>query len=162
MNLAVIPARGGSKRIPRKNIKSFSGKPIIVFSIEAALSSKLFDRVIVSTEDQEIAEIAEKYGAEVPFMRPVELADDFTGVHSVVAHTVRELRLEGFDYDYICMIYATAPFIRPDEIVKGFKIIQESNYHSVLAVTQFSYPIYRSFFYNDSGKIEMLFPEHFF
>ena len=110
--VAIIPARGGSKRIPRKNIRPFVGKPIIGYSIEAALQSQLFDRVIVSTDDAEIASVAKAYGAEVPFFRPAELADDFTGTNAVVKQCLEWLNTQKYPVDYACCIYATAPFVQ--------------------------------------------------
>ena len=112
MNLCVIPARGGSKRIPKKNIKDFFGKPLIAYSIEAALSSKLFERVIVSTDDDEIAEISENYGAEVPFARPKQLSDDYVSLEYVVNHAFEYFKNLGEEYEYVCTIYATAPFVQ--------------------------------------------------
>ena len=161
MNIAVIPARGGSKRIPKKNIRNFAGSPIISYSINAAKESGIFEKIIVSTDDLDIASVAEKYGAEVPFIRPSEISDDFTGTHQVVSHAIKELTKQGLHYDYACCIYATAPFIRPDEILKGFQIIQKSDYHAVLAATQYSYPVYRSFTHGDKKGLKMLFPEHY-
>jgi len=111
MIVAVIPARGGSKRIPKKNIKEFFGKPIISYSIKAAIDSKLFDKVIVSTDCKNIAQIASKYGAEVPFMRPKELSGDFLGTHEVVGHALKWLEDFGHEVDYACCIYATASMI---------------------------------------------------
>lgn len=111
MRLAVIPARGGSKRIPRKNIKLFCGKPMIAWSIEAALRSACFDRIIVSTDDAEIASVAKNYGAEAPFMRPPELSDDHTGTIPVIAHAINWQNDQATPVDEICCVYATAPFI---------------------------------------------------
>ncbi|MFK5882067.1 MAG: 2-C-methyl-D-erythritol 4-phosphate cytidylyltransferase, partial [Sulfurospirillum sp.] len=107
--IAIIPARGGSKRIPKKNIRDFLGKPLIAYSIEVALASNLFEKVIVTTDDEEIAEIARKYGAKVPFLRPKELSDDFTGTQDVINHAIAYLENQGEYYEYICTIYATAP-----------------------------------------------------
>lgn len=118
--IAIIPARGGSKRIPRKNIKLFHEKPLIAYSIEAALRSELFDKIIVSTDDEEISKIAKKYGAEVPFLRPKELSDDYTGTGAVVSHALRYLKEKGFEYDFCCTIYATAPLIDEKYIKQGF------------------------------------------
>ena len=112
MNICVIPARGGSKRIPKKNIKDFLGKPIVAYSIEVALNSKLFDKVIVSTDDESIAKVAKEYGAEVPFFRPEELSDDFTGTADVVKHTINWFLEQDVEIDYVCCIYATAPFVK--------------------------------------------------
>ena len=161
MNIAIIPARGGSKRIPKKNIKDFQGKPIVSYSIESALKSNLFDMVIVSTDDDEIAEIAIKYGAEVPFIRPKKLSDDFTGTHEVIGHAVRWLENNGNKIDYVCCLYATAPFIQIKDIVKGFNLIRSRKWDSVIAATNFSYPIFRAFENLSSGGLKMFFPEHY-
>ena len=120
MNIAIIPARGGSRRIPSKNIKKFLGKPIISYSITTAINSGLFDRVIVSTDNNSIAEIANEYGAETPFLRPERLSDDFTGTHDVVGHAVKWLEDSGEKFDYACCIYATAPLIQIKDLLKGF------------------------------------------
>ena len=127
-NIAVIPARGGSKRIPRKNIKEFCGKPIIAYSIEAALRSDCFDRVIVSTDDKEIAEIALKYGAKVPFIRPANLSEDFTVVTDTVIHAIEQIESQ-FEVvvDYACLIYATAPLIDELYLSQGLHKLLNSN-----------------------------------
>ena len=117
--VAVIPARGGSKRIPRKNIRQFSGKPIVAYSIDAAIKSGLFDRVIVSTDDEEIAEVSIKLGAEIPFMRPAELADDFTGTNAVTRQAIQWLNEHDAKVDFACCIYATAPFIQVRYLQEG-------------------------------------------
>jgi len=159
--IAVIPARGGSKRIPRKNIKDFFGKPLIAYSIEIALQSKLFDRIIVSTDDKEIAEIAEKYGAEVPFVRPKELSDDFTGTGDVVQHAISYLKKQNLNYDYVCTIYATAPLLQKNYLIEGFEKIHGSNAKQAFAVTSMPFPIQRTFRINQNGRCEMFTPEHF-
>jgi len=119
MRIAVIPARGGSKRIPRKNIKPFYGKPMIAWSIEAAKSSGLFEHIIVSTDDAEIAEVARQWGAEVPFMRPEELSNDYEGTTPVIAHATQWALDQGFDVAAVCCIYATAPFVQTDDLRRG-------------------------------------------
>ncbi len=131
MIIAVIPARGGSKRIPRKNIKLFSGKPMIAWSIKAAQKAEIFDNIIVSTDDEEIAEIALKYGATVPFLRPANLSDDYTGTNAVVKHAIKYLNNSKKNVKYACCIYATAPFIRPYYIKHGFDkmIDKKTNLH---------------------------------
>ncbi len=161
MNIAIIPARGGSKRIPKKNIKKFLGKPIISYSIEAALKSKLFKKVIVSTDSEEIANIAAEYGAEVPFLRPKQLSDDFSGTHEVVGHAVEWIEEKISKLDYVCCIYATAPLIQDNDLVKGLEIIQKGNWDSVIASTSYSYPIFRSFKKNSQGGLKMIFPEFY-
>ena len=160
-NIAIIPARGGSKRIPKKNIKDFLGKPIIAYSIELALNIKLFSKVIVSTDDQEIKDVAIKYGAEVPFIRPKEIADDFTGTHEVIGHAVKCLKDNGEKMDYVCCVYATAPLIEKDDLKKGFELIKTGKWDSVMAATNFSYPIFRSFENLPDGGLKMIFPEHY-
>ena len=161
MNVAIIPARGGSKRIPRKNVRVFAGKPMIAYSIECALRSGLFERVIVSTDDGEIARVAREFGAEVPFMRPSELADDFAGVTEVVAHSTEYLRDQGAELSAVCCIYATAPFMRAEDLREGLARLEAGDLRYVFAATTFAYPIFRSFTENDAGELEMCFPEHF-
>lgn len=161
MKVAIIPARGGSKRIPKKNIKSFLGKPIIAYSIETAIESKLFDKVIVSTDDAEIAKVAENYGAEVPFLRPAKLSDDFSGTHEVVGHAVKFLLDEGIDVEVACCLYATAPLIQQEDLKEAFKLFKQDGWDSVFAAAEFSYPIFRSFQCTKSGGLKMFFPEHY-
>ena len=161
MKIAVIPARGGSKRIPRKNIKNFCGKPMIAWSIEAAKASALFDHILVSTDDAEIADIAKEWGAEVPFMRPVELSDDHAGTTEVIAHATRWALEQGFDVDAVCCIYATAPFVQVDDIKRGLAALESGNWAYAFTVTDFAAPIFRSFKQNAEGGIEMFYPEHF-
>lgn len=161
MKIAVIPARGGSKRIPRKNIKDFCGKPMIVWSIEAAKASKLFDRIIVSTDDAEVAEMAKQWGAEAPFMRPAELSDDYAGTTEVIAHATQWALTQGFDVDAVCCIYATAPFIQVEDIKRGWQALNSGDWAYAFTVTDFAAPIFRSFKQTVDGGIEMFFPEHF-
>jgi pseudaminic acid cytidylyltransferase len=161
MNIAIIPARGGSKRIPRKNIKYFFGKPIIAWSIEAAIASRLFETILVSTDDKEIAEIALSYGASVPFLRPKELADDYTGTTEVVAHAIQWLLNEGHSISAVCCLLATAPFVRSEDIVRGLFTLNSSSADFVITVTDFPAPIQRSFYELSSGGLQMFFPEHF-
>ena len=160
-NIAIIPARSGSKRIPKKNIKNFIGKPIIAYSIEMAINCKLFNKVIVSTDNEEIKDVAIKYGAEVPFIRPKEIADDFTGTHEVIGHAVKWLEDKGEIIDYACCIYPTAPLIEKDDLKKGFELIKTGKWISVMAATNFSYPIFRSFENLPDGGLKMVFPEHY-
>ena len=161
MKVAVIPARGGSKRILRKNIKDFCGKPMIVWSIEAAKLSGLFDHIIVSTDDNEIAELAKEHSAEVPFIRPEELSDDFVGTGAVVKHAVEWVMKNIGQPEFICTIYATAPFIKSSDILKGFNLLQESNSQIAFTVTSFPFPIQRAIKITKNGRIEMFQPEHF-
>lgn len=161
MRLAVIPARGGSKRIPRKNIKSFNGKPMIAWSIQAAKASGLFDHIIVSTDDIEISEISKTWGAEVPFMRPAELSDDYTGTTEVITHATQWAIDQKFDLDAVCCIYATAPFIQIPDLVRGLEILESGNWAYTFSATDFPAPIFRSFKETAEGGLEMFFPEHF-
>lgn len=145
MNVAIIPARGGSKRIPRKNIKRFHDKPMIAYPIQAAIDSECFDRIIVSTDDDEIAAIAVEYGAEVPFIRPQELADDYVGTTPVIRHALKELSLSGCKVDYCCCIYATTPLLTPEILKQGFQILKcESELDYVFSAARFSFPIQRA------------------
>lgn len=161
MRIAVIPARGGSKRIPRKNIKVFSGKPMIAWSIEAAKAAGLFEHIIVSTDDAEIAEIAKAWGAEVPFMRPAELSNDYAGTTEVIAHATRWALDQGWSVTAVCCIYATAPFIQVMDIKRGLEMLESGDWAYAIAVTNFAAPIFRSFHEHVDGGIEMFFPEHF-
>ncbi len=161
MRLAVIPARGGSKRIPRKNIKPFCGKPMIAWSIEAALDSGCFDRIIVSTDDPEIAEVARAHGAEVPFMRPPELSDDYTGTIPVVAHAVDWMGQQVGPVQFACCLYATAPFVQSQDLQQGFELLQQSGAQYSFTVTNFAAPIQRSFRITDQQRIEMFNPAQF-
>ena len=161
MRVAIIPARGGSKRIPRKNIIDFCGKPMIVWSIEAALRSACFDRVIVSTDDEEIAEIALKNGAEIPFLRPATLADDCTGTIPVIKQAVEWLVANGQRPAEACCIYATAPFLESDDLLKGLAQLENKRCDYVFAVTSYAFPIQRAIKINAKSKVEMYYPEHF-
>ncbi len=160
MKIAIIPARGGSKRIPRKNIKIFHGKPLIAYSIEAALKSGCFDRVIVSTDDSEIAEVAIKYGAEVPFYRPADISNDFATTMDVIKHAILWFKENGSSVDYICCIYATAPFLSSESIKKGFSALLEGNFNYAFSATSFTFPIQRALKLNKDGSTAMFMPEH--
>lgn len=161
MKLAIIPARGGSKRIPRKNIKPFCGKPMIAWSIEAALESGCFDRIIVSTDDDEIAEMARQYGAEVPFMRPLELSDDHTGTIPVIRHAIEAINSQGRAVEQACCLYATAPFIQAEDLRRGLEILQGSGGDYAFSVTSYAFPIQRAIRLTPEGRVEMFNPEHF-
>jgi N-acylneuraminate cytidylyltransferase len=161
MRIAVIPARGGSKRIPRKNIKLFRGKPMIAWSIEAARQSGLFEHILVSTDDTEIAGVAGQWGAEAPFVRPPELADDHTGTTEVIAHATRWAQVQGWSLTAVCCIYATAPFIRPDDLRRGLQALERGDWAYAFTATDYPAPIFRSFKQDERGGVEMLFPEHF-
>jgi len=161
MKLAVIPARGGSKRIPRKNIRPFAGKPIIAYSIQAALSSGCFDDVVVSTDDSEIAAIAESYGASVPFIRPVEIADDFTGTNAVVKHAIDWYCDQGHTVEHACCIYATAPFVTADVIRKGLALLTGGvDVQFAITVTGYSFPIQRALRILPEDRLGMFYPEY--
>lgn len=157
MSLAVIPARGGSKRIPRKNIKPFHGKPMILWSIEAARASGCFERIVVSTDDAEIAELARGAGAEVPFMRPADLADDLTPTVPVIAHAIAAV---GHGDEPVCCIYATAPFVTADDIRRGRDVLAETGADYAMSATSFAFPVQRGVIKRAGGLIEMLHPEH--
>lgn len=159
MIIAVIPARGGSKRIPRKNIKSFAGKPIIAWSIAAALESKCFDKVIVSTDDPEVAETSRKFGAEIPFIRPDALSDDYTGTVPVVAHAITELA-SSLCITAVCCIYATAPLIQSRDIRRGYELLQDSQCDYAFSVTSYEFPIQRALRITEENRVEMYNPQH--
>ena len=161
MKLAVIPARGGSKRIPRKNIKPFCGKPMIAWSIEAACACGLFDHVMVSTDDDEIAVVARKYGAEVPFVRPDSLSNDHAGTIPVVAHALDWYCANGTAVDTVCCIYATAPFISRTDLQRGWEILQESSASMAFTVTNYAFPIQRAVRIDARGRVNMFHPEFF-
>ena len=143
-NLAIIPARGGSKRIPKKNIKNFLGKPIIAYSIKAALNSNLFDEVMVSTDDEEIAKIAKSYGAKVPFLRSNKNSDDFAVLADVVEEVLENYKSKKKNFDMICCILPTAPFVTSVKITEAYRKLIENNFDSVFPVLEFSFPIQRS------------------
>lgn len=161
MRLAVIPARGGSKRIPRKNIKPFCGKPMMAWSIEAARQSGCFDRIVVSTDDDEIAEVARQWGAETPFMRPADLANDHVGTIPVVHHAVDWFMAAGQRPEAVCCIYATAPFVMPSDLLRGLQTLQAQACDYAFSVTSYAFPIQRAIRMREDGRVEMFQPEHF-
>lgn len=162
MKIAIIPARGGSKRIPRKNIKDFCGKPMIAWSIEAAKASGCFERIIVSTDDHEIADIAQQWGAEVPFMRPRELSDDYTGTQPVIAHAINTLQAASEQpITLACCIYATAPFIQAEDMQAGMKQLQKQQTDFAFSVTSYAFPIQRALRITPDQRVAMFNPEHF-
>ena len=161
MKLAIIPARGGSKRIPLKNIKPFCGKPMIAWSIEAALQSACFDQVIVSTDDAEIAEVARRWGAAVPFVRPAELSDDHTGTIPVIRHAIEWFNRQGQSVEQACCLYATAPFVTAEDLRRGLNVLQGNDCDYAFSVTSFPFPIQRAIRINAEGRVEMFSPEHF-
>ncbi|MAC83414.1 MAG: pseudaminic acid cytidylyltransferase [Arcobacter sp.] len=160
-NIAIIPARGGSKRIPKKNIKDFFGKPLIAYSIQVAIDSKLFDKVVVSTDDEQIAAIAKQYGAEVPFLRPKELSDDFSGTAVVVNHALEFLKRQGEEFDFCCTIYATAPLLEKEFLIEGFEKLKNSKAKNAFSSTSMPFPIQRTFKLTKDGRCEMFYPEHY-
>ena len=161
MRVAVIPARGGSKRIPRKNIRPFAGKPIIAWPIRAALSSGLFDQVVVSTDDAEIAEIARAAGALVPFMRPKDLSDDYADTKTVIRHAISELKLENEPEVQVCCIYPTSVFANAQILNEGLEKLVSSNCKFVLSVTLVDPSVYRAFTKTAEDRITMLFPSNY-
>ncbi len=156
MTMVIIPARGGSKRILRKNIRPFLDKPIIAWSIEIALESGLFEHVIVSTDDDEIATMAEQYGATAPFRRPAELSDDHTGTSPVVAHAIRWAMENGLTCDPVCCIYATAPFVTATDLITAHELLKNSGKDYVFTVTPFEYPVQRALRLTKNGGVELL------
>ena len=156
MNLCIIPARGGSKRIPRKNIKEFCGKPLIAYSIEIAIKSNLFNKIVVSTDDEEIAKISKNYGAEILY-RPKELADDYAGSIEVFEHAINELNKNN-EFRYACMIYPTAPFLQIEYLKKGLEEVKNSDACYSFSATTYDFPIFRGFEIIDN-KAKMIFPE---
>ena len=157
-NVCIIPARGGSKRIPRKNIKLFLGKPIISYSIEMALSTGLFDEVMVSTDDKEIASIAIEYGARVPFFRSEDTSNDYSTTMDVLEEVISQYRSLGQEYDVVCCLYPTAVLSKMEDIQKGYQLLKEAD--MVLPVTEFSFPPLRSFKVSNQGFAEYCYPEH--
>ena len=163
MQLAVIPARGGSKRIPRKNIKMFHGQPMIAWSIQAAIDSGCFDEVWVSTDDEEIAAVAQVYGAKVPFLRPAHLSDDFATTADVMSHAVEEFgKINQVLPDYICCLYATAPFVTKADLLYGLEKIKNNNtLNYVFSATTYPFPIQRAIKLNEHDTVEMFSPQYF-
>ncbi|GAA6194430.1 pseudaminic acid cytidylyltransferase [Phaeobacter gallaeciensis] len=162
MKIAIIPARGGSKRIPRKNIRNFGGKPMIAWPISAALDSGLFDRIIVSTDDAEIADVARAAGAEVPFMRPDDIADDFSPTRAVINHAIGAIESDsGTSVTQACCIYATAAFVQADDLVNAHaRLSDHDTTRFVFAAASFPHPAQRAMVETGAGGVEMLFPEH--
>lgn len=160
MNIAIIPARGGSKRIPRKNIRPFCGKPMMAYSIEAAKRSGVFDDILVSTDDEEIAQIAKSLGASVPFLRPAELSDDFTGTRAVTNQAMQAYSEAFGTVEFCCCIYATSPFLQPQFLVEGLKALQSNPKQKfAFSVTSFAFPVQRALLKQGEG-VESLYPEY--
>lgn len=159
-SVAIIPARGGSKRIPKKNIRLFAGAPMISYSIRAAQESGLFDAIIVSTDDDDVARIACDSGAEVPFRRPPELADDYTGTDDVILGSIDWLEEHRQVPEYVCCIYATAPFLLPEDLRRGWDLIRSKDCAAAFSVTTYAYTIFRSLRIREDGCLEMFWPEN--
>ncbi|RPI79163.1 MAG: pseudaminic acid cytidylyltransferase [Desulfobacteraceae bacterium] len=160
MNIAIIPARGGSKRIPDKNIRLFAGKPIIYYSIKAAQETGIFNQIIVSTDSEVIAETARRFGATVPFMRPKELSDDHTPTAPVIMHALEFLKNTNQPADYACCIYPTAPFILPKYLKEGYDLLVKHQVTSVFSITTFPFSIFRALKITEKGTVEMFWPEY--
>ncbi len=161
LNIAIIPARGGSKRIPRKNIKDFCGEPMIAWSIKAAKNAKCFDRIIVSTDDREISEVALDYGVEVPFIRPKSLSDDHTPTIPVIAHAIEWCQQNIAPVHNVCCLYATAPFVMPEDILTAQDLLIKHDADYAFSVTNYSFPIQRAIRINSEGFVGMFNPEYF-
>ena len=159
--LAVITARGGSKRIPRKNIRPFRGKPMLAWPLEAALTSSLFDEVMVSTEDAEIADVARRYGASIPFLRSARTSGDFSTTPDVLVEVLENYRTCGMFFETACCIYPTAAFLTADALNEGYRKLQAETFDVVMPVAAFSYPIWRSLKRSDSGQIDLIWPENY-
>jgi len=161
VKIAIIPARGGSKRIKRKNIKSFFDKPMIAWSIEAALNSETFDQVIVSTDDKEIADISREYGADIPFMRPADISDDFTVTSTVIKHALESINYKKENIEAVCCIYATAPFLTTRDINNGFSQLMSGNWDYAFSASEYSSTIFRAFQILEDNGIEMFDPDNY-
>ncbi|TQV84147.1 pseudaminic acid cytidylyltransferase [Exilibacterium tricleocarpae] len=162
MKVAIIPARGGSKRIAGKNIKAFCGKPIITYSIELAINSGLFDRVVVSTDCREISAVALAAGAEVPFVRPPYLSDDHCATNAVIKHAVERLEQDGVDIDIACCLYATAPLLQVEDLQRGLAMLHESGAAFAFSITSFPFPVQRAITRDANGRIRPLYPQHIY
>lgn len=160
MKIAVIPARGGSKRIPRKNIRPFCGKPIIAYSIDAAKKSGLFDYIVVSTDDEKIAVVAREFGATTPFLRPKAISDDFTGTNAVVRHAITWFAEQGTTIAHACCIYATAPLLQAHFILEGYQRLTGSDAAFAFSVTDYAFPVQRSLRMTPDGRVDSRYPEH--
>lgn len=158
-SIAIITARGGSKRIPKKNIKDFCGKPIIAYSIEAAISSGVFDEVMVSTDSEEIADVAKRFGANVPFLRSEATSDDFATTADVLKEVITEYKKMGRTFDLLCCLYPTAPFVTSDRLAEAKKMLYESDNDSIITVVKFNFPPQRALLVR-SGKVEFQYPEY--
>jgi pseudaminic acid cytidylyltransferase len=160
MNIAIIPARGGSKRIPRKNIKLFAGKPMIAYAIMAAKESGLFQHILVSSDDPEIIEISRQWGAETPFIRPPELADDYTTTMPVVTHAINECTSLGWRFDKVCCIYPSVPFIKVEDLKSGLELLKSASVPFIFPVTEFPTALQRAIKLDENGYTSALYPEN--
>ena len=158
MNLCVIPARGGSKRIPRKNIRLFAGKPMIAYAIDAAQKSGLFNRIVVSTDDEEVAKISRNIGAEVPFLRPTELSDDHTPTVPVIAHAIQALERNGGELSYVCCIYPCVPFIEEKDLKKALLLLEQGNSEYSFPVAEYPSPIQRALKLGLGNQVSPFYP----
>ena len=158
-SVCIITARGGSKRIPRKNVREFCGKPMLAYSVECALESGIFDTVMVSTDDAEIAEVARAYGAEVPFMRSEATSNDYATTADVLREVLGEYKARGREFDTMCCLYPTAPFVRASELKEAAAMI-EAGATSVIPVTSFDFPPLRGFKVGEDGSLAYAFPEY--
>ncbi len=159
-SIAIITARGGSKRIPKKNIKEFCGKPIIAYSIKAAIDSKIFDEVMVSTDSKEIADIAKKYGASVPFMRSEALSGDNATTDDTLLEVLNKYKLMGIEFSYMCCLYPTAPFVTPEKLKNAMAIMQKKNPEQIVPMVSYSFPPQRSNYIDKNGYAQYVFPEN--
>jgi pseudaminic acid cytidylyltransferase len=159
-SVAIIPARGGSKRIPNKNIRNFLGKPIIAYSIDAALKSRLFDEVMVSTDAKDIKSIAIKYGAKIPFLRSKETADDFATLKDVLLEVLNMYKSKGMYFDICCCILPTAPLIQQKYLRKGFDLLMDKKFDSIRPVVRFSYPIHRAWYLDNEGRLSFIYKKY--
>ena len=159
--VAIIPARGNSKRIPGKNCKKFNGKLVIVSTIEKLKKSKLFNRIIVSTDSKKIAAISKKHGAEIPFWRPKFLSNDYASGTSVMSHALRFLIKEGYQFEYACFVFAPNPFLKISDLKKGFKKIRSKKCNYVFSATPYRFPYFRSFIFSKKFGIKMIFPKNY-
>ena len=162
MNIAIITARSGSKRIPKKNIKKFCGKPIIYWAIKAVKKSKIFDKIIVSTDSKKIAKIVKKYNIDVPFIRPKKFSGDYVGTNKVMVHAIKWLIKNNCKPNYVCCIYPTAAFIRPTDILKGYRIIKKNKNSFIFSGSSFVSSVTRSFYRNSKRKLKMLFSKDYY
>ena len=160
MNIAIIPARGGSKRIPRKNIKYFSGKPMIQYAIEAAKAAMVFDKIVVSTDDSEIARIAKSLGVDVPFIRPSDLSDDHTPTAPVIRHAIQKMKSLEWNFDFVCCVYPAVPFINSEDLVSALNRVKSNRDRFCFPVAEFPSSVFRSLKMEQDGTLDSFFPEN--